>query len=144
MKTCAPASSSRRSTTNFLDSQLTAAAAVLAAQEKKMREYEAAHMGELPDQLQSNLQILSGAQGQLQSAIDARDKALQQQAYLTSLAAQYDQMGVTEIHRRDARSYRPANRVDAGRTGYLGIQVHPRPSRRQEAEGHHRQDGANE
>ncbi len=84
------------STTNFLDSQSTAAAAVLASQEKKMREYEAAHMGELPDQLQSNLQILSGAQGQLQSAIDARDKALQQQAYLTSLAAQYDQMGVTE------------------------------------------------
>src|SRR5580700_1025474 len=84
------------STTNFLDSQLTAAASVLATQEKKMREYEAAHTGELPDQLQSNLQILSGSQGQLQAAIDARDKALQQQAYLTSLAAQYDQMGVTE------------------------------------------------
>jgi succinoglycan biosynthesis transport protein ExoP len=84
------------STTNFLDSQLTAAASALAAQEKKMREYEAAHMGELPDQLQSNLQILSGAQGQLQAAIDARDKALQQQAYLSSLATQYDAMGVTE------------------------------------------------
>ena len=84
------------STTNFLDSQLTAAGAALAAQEKKMREYEASHMGELPDQLQSNLQILSGAQGQLQAAVDARDKALQQQAYLTSLATQYDAMGVTE------------------------------------------------
>src|SRR3974390_3174639 len=83
-------------TTNFLDTQLTAAAAALAAQEKKIREYEGAHMGELPDQLQSNLQILSGAQGQLQSAIDARDKALQQQTYLSSLLAQYDQMGVTE------------------------------------------------
>ena len=64
------------STTNFLDSQLTAAAAALAAQEKKMREYEAAHMGELPDQLQSNLQILTGTQAQLQAAVDARDKAL--------------------------------------------------------------------
>src|SRR3974390_572074 len=53
-------------------------------------------MGELPDQLQSNLQILSGAQAQLQAAIDARDKALQQQAYLNSLATQYDAMGVTE------------------------------------------------
>ncbi len=84
------------STTNFLDSQLTAAAAALATQEKKMREYEAAHMGELPDQLQSNLQILSGTQGRLQAEIDARDKALQQQAYLTSLATQYDAMGVTE------------------------------------------------
>jgi polysaccharide chain length determinant protein (PEP-CTERM system associated) len=84
------------STTNFLDSQLTSAAAALAAQEKKIREYEAAHMGELPDQLQSNLQILNGAQGQLQSAIDARDKALQQQTYLNSLLTQYDQMGINE------------------------------------------------
>src|SRR5271165_1310708 len=84
------------STTNFLSSQLTSAAAALATQEKQIREYEASHMGELPDQLQSNLQILSGAQGQLQAAIDARDKALQQQAYLNSLATQYDAMGVTE------------------------------------------------
>src|SRR5208283_1813110 len=84
------------STTSFLDSQLSAASAALAAQEKKIREYEASHMGELPDQLQSNMQILSGAQGQLQAAIDARDKALQQQAYLNSLATQYDAMGVTE------------------------------------------------
>jgi polysaccharide chain length determinant protein (PEP-CTERM system associated) len=83
-------------TTNFLDSQLTSAAAALAAQEKKIHEYEAAHMGELPDQLQSNLQILAGAQSQLSAAIDARDKALQQQAYLNSLATQYDAMGVTE------------------------------------------------
>lgn len=83
-------------TTNFLQSQLTEAAARLAAQEKSTREYEASHMGELPDQLQSNLQILNGAQGQLQAAIDARDKALQQQAYLNSLATQYDSMGVTE------------------------------------------------
>ena len=84
------------STTSFLDSELTSAAAALAAQEKKIREYEAAHMGELPDQLQSNLQILNGAQAQLQAAIDARDKALQQQAYLNSLATQYDAMGITE------------------------------------------------
>jgi succinoglycan biosynthesis transport protein ExoP len=83
-------------TTNFLNSQLTAASAALAEQEKKMREYEASHMGQLPDQLQSNLQILNGAQGQLQAAIDARDKALQQQAYMNSLATQYDQMGITE------------------------------------------------
>src|SRR6516164_804849 len=84
------------STTSFLDSQLTASSAALAKQEKEIREYEAAHMGELPDQLQSNLQILNGVQGQLQAAIDARDKALQQQAYLSSLAAQYDAMGITE------------------------------------------------
>ncbi|HZD30652.1 MAG TPA: Wzz/FepE/Etk N-terminal domain-containing protein [Candidatus Angelobacter sp.] len=83
-------------TTNFLDAQLQSAGAQLAVQEKQIREYEGSHMGELPDQLQSNLQILNGAQGQLQAAIDARDKALQQQAYLNSLATQYDAMGITE------------------------------------------------
>jgi polysaccharide chain length determinant protein (PEP-CTERM system associated) len=83
-------------TTSFLDSQLKSAGAALAEQEKKMRAYEAAHMGELPDQLQSNLQILSGTQAQLQAAVDARDKALQQQAYLNSLATQYDAMGIND------------------------------------------------
>ena len=107
------------STTNFLDSQLTAAAAALAAQEKKMREYEAAHMGELPDQLQSNLQILSGAQAQLQAAVDARDKALQQQAYLTSLATQYDAMGVTETYAGARRSPPPSNSKPCARNWRL-------------------------
>lgn len=84
------------STTHFLDSQLKDSAAALAAQEKKMREYQGSHMGELPEQLQSNLQILNGLQGQLQAAVEARDKALEQQAYLNSLATQYDAMGVGE------------------------------------------------
>ncbi len=66
-------------------------------------------MGELPDQLQSNLQILSGAQAQLQAAIDARDKAVQQQAYLTSLLTQYDQMGVSEITPRRGRKRMPSS-----------------------------------
>jgi polysaccharide chain length determinant protein (PEP-CTERM system associated) len=92
------------STTNFLDTQLTSAAASLAAQEKKIREYEGSHMGELPEQLTSNLQILSGAQAQLQAAIDARDKALQQQAYLSSLATQYDTMGMSETSQPTAAS----------------------------------------
>ena len=82
-----------------------------------MREYEGSHMGELPDQLQSNLQILSGAQGQLQAAVDARDKALQQQAYLNSLATQYDAMGVTETTASDAADHGAANANDAGGAG---------------------------
>jgi polysaccharide biosynthesis transport protein len=92
------------STTKFLDSQLASAAASLAEQEKRMRAYEAAHMGELPEQLQSNLQILNGSQAQLQAAIDARDKALEQQAYLNSLLTQYDAMGVNESTPATAQS----------------------------------------
>src|SRR5271165_4179385 len=109
------------STTNFLDSQLTAAAAALAAQEKKIREYEASHVGELPDQLSSNLQILSGAQGQLQAAIDSRDKSLQQQAYLNSLATQYDAMGVSESS--PAATASGAQQVEMMRTELVSLEA---------------------
>ena len=61
-------------------------------------------MGELPDQLQSNLQILSGAQAQLQAAVDARDKAVQQQAYLNSLAIAVRPNGRERSRRRQRRS----------------------------------------
>lgn len=46
-------------------------------------------MGELPGQLGTNLQILSGLQGQLQSEADAINAAKQQHAYLQTLVDQY-------------------------------------------------------
>jgi uncharacterized protein involved in exopolysaccharide biosynthesis len=81
-------------TTQFLDTELRNAAAQLAEQETKMREFQKAHMGELPQEAQSMMQMLSGAQQQLAGAIEARNRAIQQQAYLTSLAAQYESAGV--------------------------------------------------
>ncbi len=77
------------STTNFLESQLEEARKTLAAQEQRVREFKDRHLGELPGQLQSNLQILSGLQGQLQAEQDALGRAKQQNAYLESLLAQY-------------------------------------------------------
>jgi len=41
--------------------------------------------------------MLSGTQQQLGAAVDARNRAFQQQAYLTSLAAQYDAAGVNNL-----------------------------------------------
>ena len=109
------------STSEFLKVQLKAAGDALAEQEKKIRAYEAAHMGHLPDELQSNLQILSGAQAQLQSAIDARDKSLQQQAYLNSLATQYDTMGVSET--TAATPQANAQQIEALRTELAALQA---------------------
>lgn len=77
------------STTNFLESQLEEARKTLASQEQRVREFKDRHLGELPGQLQSNLQILSGLQGQLQAEQDALGRAKQQNAYLESLLAQY-------------------------------------------------------
>jgi succinoglycan biosynthesis transport protein ExoP len=76
-------------TTEFLESQLEAARKDLAAQEDRIRQFKAQHVGEMPGQLASNLQILQGLQGQLQNAEDSLNAARQQRVYLQSLADQY-------------------------------------------------------
>src|SRR5271165_2748337 len=80
-------------TTLFLDAQARAAAQSLADQEAKLHAFEAQHEGSLPAELQTNIQIMNGYQTQLQSALAARERALQQQAYLNSLLNQYQSMG---------------------------------------------------
>jgi protein tyrosine kinase modulator len=76
-------------TTQFLQSQLEVARASLFEQETRLREYKDRYLGELPSQLTSNIQILSGYQNQLQAEQDALGRAKQQNAYLESLRAQY-------------------------------------------------------
>ena len=76
-------------TTRFLESQLEEARKPLAEQEQKVREFKDRHPGELPAQLGTNLQILSGLQSQLQNQEDALNTATQQSAYLQSLLGQY-------------------------------------------------------
>ena len=80
-------------TTNFLEDQLDQARAKLAAQEAKLRVFKDQHLGELPTQTQSNLQILTGLQSQLQANQDSLNRAKQQNTYLESLINQYRAMG---------------------------------------------------
>jgi succinoglycan biosynthesis transport protein ExoP len=80
-------------TTNFLGDQLEQARANLSAQEAKMRVFKDQHLGELPTQTQSNLQILAGLQSQLGANEDALNRAKQQNTYLESLVNQYRSMG---------------------------------------------------
>ena len=75
-------------TTKFLEQQLETARQNLAEQEEKVRVFKDQHLGELPTQLSSNLQILSGLQSQLQNAEDGLNSARQQNAYLQSMVAQ--------------------------------------------------------
>jgi len=77
------------STTAFLQSQLEDARTKLEEQEAKVRAFKATHFGNLPSQMESNVQILSGLQAQLQSAQHALDGANQQKLYLESLQQQY-------------------------------------------------------
>jgi polysaccharide biosynthesis transport protein len=80
-------------TTSFLQDQLDQARAKLAAQEAKLRVFKDQHLGELPTQTQSNLQILTGLQSQLQANQDSLNRAKQQNTYLESLTNQYRAMG---------------------------------------------------
>ncbi len=83
---------SSENTTNFLQDQLDQAREKLAQQEAKVRVFKDQHLGELPTQTQSNLQILAGLQGQLQGNQDALNRAKQQNTYLESLVNQYRAM----------------------------------------------------
>jgi succinoglycan biosynthesis transport protein ExoP len=76
-------------TTKFLESQLESARKTLADQEDKIREFKGQHVGELPTQVGSNLQILAGLQSQLQTEEDALNTAKQQRVYLETLVNQY-------------------------------------------------------
>jgi uncharacterized protein involved in exopolysaccharide biosynthesis len=72
-----------------MEGQLETARQALAAQEDKIREFKAQHVGELPEQLATNLQILGGLQAQLQGEEDALNSARQQHVYLQTMVDQY-------------------------------------------------------
>lgn len=76
-------------TTQFLENELEVARKNLADQEDRLREFKSKYLGELPEQLQTNIQILSGLQARLQAATEALDQANQQKLYLESLLNQY-------------------------------------------------------
>src|SRR5215469_14624075 len=82
-------------TTKFLETRLEAARKTLSDQEEKIRLFKAQHVGEMPGQLASNLQILTGLQSQLQNEEDSLNTAKQQHVYLQSQVDLYRNMGGT-------------------------------------------------
>lgn len=75
-------------TTAFLDTQLAEARKDLEHQEQLLGAFRSRYIGELPEQLSSNVQILSGLQSRLQSATTGLHQAEQQKLYLASLISQ--------------------------------------------------------
>ncbi len=80
------------STTNFLQNQLEQARKELAEQEQQLRVYKIRYLGELPEQQQSILQMLSSLEAQRHANTTALDRAEQQKIYLESLRAEYRAM----------------------------------------------------
>jgi succinoglycan biosynthesis transport protein ExoP len=76
-------------TTAFLESELADARTKMEEQEAEVSAFRTKHAGNLPSQLQSNVQILAGLQAQLASTQHALDTSTQQKTYLESLLQQY-------------------------------------------------------
>jgi len=96
-----------QSTTAFFGNQLADARTELEQQEAKVRAFKAQHMGDLPDQLQSNVQILSGIENQLEGTQRALDGAREQKLYLESVIQQYQSVQ-TDLGNGDSAETPPA------------------------------------
>ena len=67
-------------TTKFLEGELEKASTDLAEMDARKKAFEASHLGALPSQVASNLQILTGLQAQLTNEQDALNNATSQRA----------------------------------------------------------------
>lgn len=76
-------------TTEFLREQLESTRKDLEAQEQRLRDFKMEHLGELPEQQQGNLGILSALHSQLDNLLARRSQAEQQRLYLESLLSEY-------------------------------------------------------
>ena len=72
-------------TSKFIDAEVEKARIGLEEQEQKVKAFNAAHLGMLPEQEGSNLQLISQYQGLAQANSEAIDRAHQQQVYLQSM-----------------------------------------------------------
>lgn len=72
-------------TEQFIENQLVQARTALAAQDAKIRDFKASHLGTLPEQEQANLAMISEYQSLAQQNSEAIDRANQQQIYLQSM-----------------------------------------------------------
>jgi polysaccharide biosynthesis transport protein len=84
-------------TTNFLREQLEAAKIKLAQQEERQRDFKMQYLGELPEQQQGNVAILTSTQAQLQNTAASLDRAQQQRVYLESLLSGYRRLAVRGV-----------------------------------------------
>jgi polysaccharide biosynthesis transport protein len=91
------------STTNFLEQQLEEKRQALETEDKKLRDLKMQFIGELPEQQQGNLGILSSLQAQLQNVGTAVSHAEEQRAYLQSLLNGYIAQATADLNQLRAK-----------------------------------------
>lgn len=75
-------------TTEFLESQVNEAKRALEAQDQKLAQFKEQYIGQLPDQEQTNMNLLAGYTAQLEATNQALSRAEQDKSYTESLLAQ--------------------------------------------------------
>ena len=103
------------STTKFLETQLEAASADLAKQDEQLKDYKMRNLGQLPEQEQGNLTILSGLQLQLQAIQSSLSRARQQRTYLESMLAHYSPGGLSHAGQPSGSSPIATRRAELSR-----------------------------
>lgn len=89
-------------TTEFLQNQLQESRKELETQEAKLKDFKLKHIGEMPEQQASDLQMLGQLQSQLQIESEALSRAEQQKSYYQSMMAQ-GPTSVVDVDGEDAR-----------------------------------------
>ena len=80
-------------TTTFLREQLELTKSKLTSQEERLRDFKMQYLGELPEQQQGNVGILTGLETQLDNVMSNRNQAQQQRLYLESLLNEHRRRG---------------------------------------------------
>jgi polysaccharide chain length determinant protein (PEP-CTERM system associated) len=123
------------STNQFLESQLNDSRARLIAQEKKLEQFRRKYSGELPSQLQTNLQVIQGHQNQIQSlgeSIDRdRDRRLVlEKSIADALTAEAPERPVENVASGDPNSIgvsRTVDQLEQARNELRGMQLRLKP-----------------
>jgi polysaccharide biosynthesis transport protein len=80
-------------TTTFLHEQLELTKNKLTSQEERLRDFKMQYLGELPEQQQGNVGILTGLETQLDNVMSNRSQVQQQRLYLQSLLNEHRRVG---------------------------------------------------
>ena len=120
-------------TSQFLQTQLEAARRRLSDHEGKLEAYRRAHSGELPTQVQSNLQVLQSTQMQLQASVQAasrdNDRRIVLDQLLAEAAAAQAPVGTSEADAPGVPVTREgaARQLDAARAALKALELRLKP-----------------
>ena len=115
-------------TSQFLATQLETARQRLVEQEKKLEAYRKSHAGQLPSQLEANMQGMQNAAMQLQALNQAMNRALENRLFIERQIADTETMVLPEAPTPPGAPSSTADRLKAARTSLDALLQNYTPS----------------